>query len=449
MKKIFFLAGEASGDALGGRLIEELKSRYPQAELKGVGGSYMAQAGLDVVLPSDKLAVMGIWEIIGNFMRLKKIHNDLLLQIEDFAPDAIVTIDFPDFNFLLGKALKKRGKVQAKHIHYVAPSVWAWRPKRAEYVSRFLDGIMCLFPFEPDYFRKHNLPSAFVGHSLVEEAPEKPDGAAFRENVSIPQDVKTMGILFGSRMRELSANGDTFKDVVRMVQETHPDIHIIVPTVPHLEYEVLKIVEDLDLPVYVVAKPEQKWSAFAACDVALAVSGTVGLELTYAGVPHVIAYKTSPVTWAMIKLLVKVKYAHLVNILLDGDFIPEFLQSKCKPLDIGEAVLDLLEKPETAIKQKDASMKIRHLIGAYDEKSPSSKAVDFIEQVVAESVTAPVLKEATVKQKAPEAVPASSDVKPPKVQSQSKAPVHKVQEKEGESPAVLILKKIWVFLRNL
>ena len=438
MKKIFFLAGEAAGDALGGRLIEEIKLRYPQAELKGVGGSYMAQAGLDVVLPSDKLAVMGIWEIIGNFMRLKKIHDDLLLQIEDFAPDAIVTIDFPDFNFLLGKALKKRGKVQAKHIHYVAPSVWAWRPKRAEYVSRFLDGIMCLFPFEPDYFRRHNLPATFVGHSLVEEVPKKFDGRAFRDNLNIPHDAKTMGILFGSRMRELSANGEIFKDVVRMVQEAHPNIHIIVPTVPHLEYEVHKMVEDLESQIYVVVKPEQKWSAFAACDVALAVSGTVGLELTYAGVPHVIAYKTSPVTWAMIKLLVKVKYAHLVNILLDGDFIPEFLQGKCKPLDIGEEVLDLLEKPESAVKQKDASMKIRNLIGAYDEKSPSSKAADFIEQVVADQIVAPQgIKEFSFQDK------------PSKVLTKKKTPVHQIQDQDGESSAILIIKKIWVFLRNL
>jgi len=386
MKKIFLLAGEASGDDLGGRLIEEVKARYPEAELKGVGGSSMAEAGMEVVLPSDKLAVMGIWEIVGNLWRLRKLHKELLQTIEAFEPDAVITIDFPDFNFLLGRALKVRGTFKGKLIHYVAPSVWAWRPGRAKFVSGFLDGIMCLFPFEPKYFKAHGLPAEFVGHSLVEEKPEDGDAMRFRKEFGIDEDTPTMGLLFGSRVKELESLSSTLVDVANMVRESHPDIRFIIPTLPHLEYEVLKIVEKLNAPAYVVPQASKKWDAFAACDVAVAVSGTVGMELSYCGVPHVIAYKTSPLTWLAIKYLVKVRHAHLVNILLDGDYVPEFLQSKSDPLSIGHAVLDLLEKPDKRTRQKDASLKIRNLIGAYDDLRPSQKAVNFIESVVSGKV---------------------------------------------------------------
>lgn len=456
MKKIFFLAGEASGDVLGSRLIKEIKARYPDSVLQGVGGHLMEEEGLDIVLPSDKLSVMGIWEIVGNFMRLRKIHQDLVQQIEEFNPDAVVTIDFPDFNFLLGSALKKRGQWKGKHIHYVAPSVWAWRPGRAKAVARFLDGIMCLFPFEPKYFEAHGLASKFIGHSLVEEDPDQGDGDGFRQTYGIPEDAEILGLLFGSRHKELKNMSKTLIDVALMVHETHPNVHLVVPTLPHLEYEVLKLVQGLPMPVYVVAKAERKWDAFAACDAAVAVSGTVGLELTYAGVPHVIAYKTSLLTWGILKLLVKVKYAHLVNILLGKMVVPEFLQKECDALKIGEQVLDLMEvQLGGSVPQKEAGMRLRGMIGAYDAKTPSQKGVDFIEGIVQGAIAAPVISKGHAVKAGNQSKSAlgsdkeSTSKDAPHKEKNKKKNVHQVRKTDGELPAVLMMKKIWVFLRNL
>ncbi len=446
MKKLFLLAGEASGDVLGARLIKEIKARYPNVELRGVGGHLMEEEGLDIVVPSDSLSVMGIWEIIGNFARLKKIHGNLVEDIEAFDPDAVITIDFPDFNFLLGRALKKRGKTKAKLVHYVAPSVWAWRPGRAKAVAGFLDGIMCLFPFEPKYFEAHGLHSKFVGHPLVADKPDHGDGAAFRARHDIPEDAKVIGLFLGSRQAELKMMSRTLKDVVFMVRDSHPDVHVVVPTLPHLEFEVLKLMEGVDVPVYVVPSSKHKWDAFAACDAALAVSGTVGLELSYCGIPHVIAYKASIPTWLIIKMLVRVKYAHLVNILLEGDYVPEFLQFQCDSMKIGHAVLDLLEEDtsKSLARQKEASLKIRGLIGAYDKKLPSQKAVDFIEAVVEERVEAMPVSKAKTRVE----VGAGDKIS---MQETSKPAVKKV-EKDGdkeEPPYLAVLKKLWAFLRAL
>jgi lipid-A-disaccharide synthase len=375
-KKIFVIAGEASGDALGANLMRALKAQSKEPiEFRGIGGPKMEAEGLDSLLPMEDLCVMGIWEVIWQLPRLINIVKGLVSEIEDYNPDAVVTIDLPDLNFQVASRVAKSNKTNPKLIHYVAPSVWAWRPKRADRIANFLDGVMCLLPFEPKYFLK--LRADYVGHPIIEIAHEG-DGDKFREARGIPKDVKTLGVFFGSRTAEVKANRDVLKGVASLVHEIHPNLHLIVPTLPGLEYEVLKICDELEMPSQTVTDIDAKWDAFAACDVAVAVSGTVGLELAFAKVPHVIVYKTHPMTWAVMKALVKSQYAHLVNIVLGRPVIPEYLQGKADAVNVGKAVLRLYKSEEARKAQADAAQELRKALGSDDPRTPSVRAADFV-----------------------------------------------------------------------
>lgn len=378
-KKIFLIAGEASGDALGASLMRALKLRAgADIELIGVGGPEMESEGLESLLPMAELTVMGIWEAVSHLPRLIKLRNGLVEEIEKQEPDAVVTIDFPDFNFQVASQLKKRGKSKAKLVHYVAPTVWAWRPGRAKIVSAFLDGMLCLFPFEPDHFKPHGLDAVFVGHPLIENKIHKDQGMAFRRELGIPDGAKTLGVLFGSREEEFKKMADTLRDTMEVLLEKYGDIHIIIPTLKHMEYNVAKAIEGIKASVYVVSEPGKKWKAFAACDVALAVSGTAGLELAYLGIPHVVVYKMHPVSALLARFLVKVKYAHLANILLEKRVVPEFLQSQCEPIRIAAPLLKMLKNTEEGQKQITELSKVRELLVTPDGKTPSENAAEFV-----------------------------------------------------------------------
>jgi lipid-A-disaccharide synthase len=375
-KRIFLIAGEPSGDALGAALMQGLKAQSQEpVEFRGIGGDKMKAEGLQSLLPMEDLCVIGIWEVIWQLRRLMKIIHGLVEEIEEFDPHALVTIDLPDLNFQVASKIRKRGKTNAKLIHYVAPSVWAWRKKRADKISKFLDGVMCLLPFEPQYFPK--IKAEFVGHPLV-ELYRQGDGDSFRRARNISPETKTLGLLFGSRMSEFKTHSELLKKAASMLVEIYPDMQLIVPTLPALEYEAMSLAPELPAPACIVSNVNLKWDAFAACDVAVAVSGTVGLELAFAKVPHIIVYKTHPITWAIMKLLVKVKYAHLANILLEKPVIPEFLQNKAQPIPIGKALLKLYKVEEARAKQAEVTQTLRDMLGGNDARTPSVRAADFV-----------------------------------------------------------------------
>ncbi|MCB1562340.1 MAG: lipid-A-disaccharide synthase [Alphaproteobacteria bacterium] len=387
-KKIFLIAGEASGDSLGASLIHALRTKMPENSIgfKGVGGPAMEKEGLNSLLSMKEMTVMGLWEAVSHLPRLFKLRTAIVNEIERYDPDVVITIDFPDFNFQVASLLKKRGISRAKLVHYVAPTVWAWRPGRAKRISAFLDGLLCLFPFEPDYFKPHGLDAVFAGHPLIEHKVQKEDALTLKEALGIPLDTPTIGLFFGSREEEIKKMGDVLRDTVVILLEQYPDIQIIVPTLPHLEFEVLQRLEGLEGDVYVIKDQERKWEAFMACDVALAVSGTVGLELAYVGIPHVIAYKMHPLSWLLVRLLVKVKHAHLANILLGRTVVPEFLQKNCHPVKIAQPLLKMLKDGQARQKQIDALSGIKGLLTAESGKLPSESAADFILKIMADEV---------------------------------------------------------------
>lgn len=382
--KFFFIVGEDSGDSLAAPLIRALHNKHgaENAQCLGVGGPLMKAAGFNELLPMDQISVIGIWEVLPKIPQLLKINKAIVEEIEKQQPDAVITVDFPDFNFMIAKSLKKRGIYKGKIIHYVAPSVWAWRPERAKKISEFLDGIMCLFPMELEYFTKHGLKAEHVGHPLIASGADQADGQEFREANEIPDDKKTIGLFFGSRESEFKHLSPTLKEATLMIHEVDEDIEIIAPTIPKLEYDIQKIMQDYPLQTYVTSNPAHKWQAFKACDVAIAVSGTVALELAYAGVPHIITYKINPVTALILKFMVKVKHAHLANILLEKEVVPEYLQGQCTSENIAQAVLSLLKDSKKREEQVESFKGLGSLLGTKYQQYPSQRAADFIDSVI-------------------------------------------------------------------
>jgi lipid-A-disaccharide synthase len=376
MTHITIIAGEPSGDFLGAKLIAALKT---QAEIKlsGVGGPQMKSEGLESLFPYEDLAVMGVAEVLPKLPLLISRIRQTVKHVVESKPDVVVTIDSPDFSFRVAKAVKKQMDAAApKIIHYVAPTVWAWREGRAAKISKFLDGLICLFDFEPLYFEPYNLKAVAVGHPLVEGTAMHASGARFREEWGIGGREPIIGVLFGSRKGELKKTGRILREAAFSVaQRIGSNVHIVAPTLPHVKKEVFDLLKDAPCAIHITDDAAEKFDAFRAMDVALAVSGTVGLELAALQVPHVIAYKANAVTAAIVRRLVKVRHAHLANIMAGEEIVPEFLQENAKPEAIADKAFDLFLAPGA---QKDAMAGIAARLGFGEEKTPSEKAADFI-----------------------------------------------------------------------
>lgn len=378
-KRFFLVAGEASGDALGGSLMKGLKGQgVPEGNFLGVGGDAMKLEGLDSLLPMDELCVMGLWEIAGHLPRLLKLIQGLVEEIEKSKPDYVITIDLPDFNFQLAKRLKSRGIYKGKVIHYVAPSVWAWRPKRAENIAKFLDGLMCLFPFEPPFFEKHGLTTQYVGHPLIEIDKSVLNPAKFKADRDISEDATCIGLFLGSRAQEIKTHKKAFTETLEVLDEQIDELEVIIPTLPNLEFDLREELQDVEFEKHIVPAVDQKWEAFAACDLALAVSGTVGLELAYMNVPHVIGYKANPITAMIVKSMIKIEHVHLANILLEEEAVPEFLQGKCNVQFLARGLLRLDKKAEEREKQHEAFKKLHDRLQLPDGQMPSAAAAQFV-----------------------------------------------------------------------
>jgi lipid-A-disaccharide synthase len=337
---IYLVAGEASGDRLGARLMEALRAETDGAvRFRGVGGAMMAAEGLASLFPIADLAVMGFAEVLPRLPRILRRIRETANDAMAARPAAIVTIDSPDFTLRVAKRLSGQG---IPLIHYVAPSVWAWKPGRARKIAAYLDRLMTLLPFEPPYFTREGLAADFVGHPVLESGADRGDGAGFRARHGIDPAATLLILLPGSRAGEISHILPILRATVAQLAAMRPNLRLVVPTVDHVEHMVRSALADWALPTLVVTGEREKFDAFAAADAAIAASGTVSLELALAGTPSVIVYRANPLTAAIAKRLVKVKYASLANILLDSEIVPEFLQEECRPERIAATVNNLL-----------------------------------------------------------------------------------------------------------
>ncbi|MBX2830985.1 MAG: lipid-A-disaccharide synthase [Rhodospirillales bacterium] len=375
--KIMLVAGEASGDQLGGRLMAAIKAQEPNTHFIGVGGPRMEREGLTSLFPMNEMSVMGLTEVIPHIPHLLK----RISQTADFAkkqkPDAVVTIDAPDFSFRVGKKLKGKG---IPLIHYVAPSVWAWREGRAKKIAGFLDHLLALLPFEPPYFEKEGLPTTFIGHSAVEERHDG-DQQRFRTQHGLTADKKLLAVLPGSRNSEVKRLLPVFRQVIDALAAKYPDARIVVPTVSKVADTVTAEMKDWPLDPIIVATDQERHDAFAAANCALAASGTVSLELAIAGVPHVIAYQVNAVTGWIAKRLIKIDTVTIVNLVLGRKLIPEFLQENCQAENI-IPVLDGLLGDAPARAAQEAGFETACKMLGFGDRAPSEKAAEQILKII-------------------------------------------------------------------
>lgn len=331
-KNIFILAGESSGDLLGGRLMSEIRHHAPSPiHFTGVGGETMIAAGLNPLFPMKELSVMGFFEVIKHLPQILKRHQNIIDHIKTTKPDLIVSIDIPDTSFRIAKKIKD---LSIPHIHYIPPTVWAWREKRAKKIAKLIDHLLCILPFEPPYFEKYGLGCTFVGHMVTELGIENISRETFRKKHNISPDTPLLCMLPGSRVSEIQRMLPVFKETAEMLVKIYPQLQIVLPLAENVKDLALSMLDDFSIPIIAVNSQQEKYEAMRACNVALATSGTVNLELSMAQVPYVIGYKMNPLTAWLAKKVVKVKYMTMTNIILDSPAIPEFFQNDCTPEDL-------------------------------------------------------------------------------------------------------------------
>jgi len=348
---IWLIAGEPSGDLIGARLIAALKQKTGgRLCIAGVGGEAMQAEGLDTLFPISDIAVMGLIEIIPRIPLIKRRMRETIAAIKRDKPVMVVSIDVPGFCFDVWKGLRS---ADIPLVHYVAPTVWAWRPDRAKKFAAELDHLMALLPFEPPYFEREGLDCTFVGHPVLEGGADAGDGTAFRVAHNIDVGATAICVLPGSRRGELRKLAGVFREAAVSIVERHPDTVFVFPTVPYLKDHVTDLAKDWPGKTVVVASIAEKFDAMQSCDVAMAASGTVSLELAMGQVPHLIAYRMNRLTIKIVKMLhgMKQKYANLVNILLDREVIPEFIQERCRSDLIAAKILELLDQPAARDRQ--------------------------------------------------------------------------------------------------
>jgi len=377
---IYLVAGEPSGDLLGARLMASLKAKLGQGGIRfaGVGGPEMISEGLESLFPMSELSVMGLTEILPHLPHFIRRIDQCVGDVQVTRPDVLITIDSPGFCFRVARRLRGQG---IPLVHYVAPSVWAWRPGRAKKVAAFLDHLLALLPFEPPYFERVGLPTTFVGHPVVEGGAVDGDGAAFRARHAIGAGVSLLSVLPGSRNSEISRLLPVFGDAVSILAAAHPDLRVVVPTVAPLRDKVIEATKDWPCGVIVVNGTKEKFDAFAASDLALAASGTVALELAMSGTPAVVAYKVNLLTAWVAGMLIKTPYVNLINIILGRPVVPEFLQKDCRADLLGRALSDLLQDKELANKQIAAANEALIQLGR-GGPSPSDRAADVIFSII-------------------------------------------------------------------
>jgi lipid-A-disaccharide synthase len=335
----------------------------------------MIEQGLQSLFPMADLSVMGITEVLASLPKILKRMRYTIQYILDKQPDIVVTIDSPDFGLRVAKKVKSQNSM-LKCIHYVAPTVWAWREGRAKKMARYLDAVLCLFPFEPPFFEKYSLPAHFVGHPLASTIPtfSKDEKNAFCEGLGLDIDKPIMCVLPGSRRSEIAHLLPVFAETCRHLKAENPDIQFIIPTLSDFTSDIENVFLSLRGKIIVPMNDHEKHLAFALSDVALHASGTVALELALCGTPMVTAYKVSTVSAFIGRMLVKTRFANLVNVLLKREVIRERLQESCVPLVLAHDVETLLTDPEIYGAQKQAITSLRGMLQAHENMTGEAAA---------------------------------------------------------------------------
>jgi len=348
---VYVIAGEASGDVLGARLIAAMRRRRPDLTFAGVGGPRMAEQGVASLFPMQEIALMGFVEVLPRVLQVRRRIAQTVDDIARLRPAAVVTIDIPGFAM---RVLKRIAPLGIARVHYVAPTVWAWRPGRVRRYPGLFDDLLCLLPFEPEFFHAHGVPARFVGHPVLESGADRGDAARFRARHDIPPDATLLTVMPGSRRHEIKRLPPIFGAALRQLSTAIPGLVPVVPVASPVADAVRAATAEWTPRPILVTDEDDKHDAFAASAAALVKSGTSTLEVAMAGKPMVVAYRGNALTVAIIRRLVRVRFASILNLLPDREIVPELLQENCTPERIVATLLPLLTDPQAARAQCDA-----------------------------------------------------------------------------------------------
>ena len=372
------VAGEPSGDLLAGLLLGGLRQRWPQLQAFGIGGPKMAAQGFEAWWPHDKLAVRGYVEVLSHYREISGIRNQLAERLLADPPDVFIGVDAPDFNLDLEVRLKAKG---VRTVHFISPSVWAWRAKRIEKIHLAVDHMLCVFPFEPALYAKHGVAATYVGHPLADAIALEPPRTAARAALGIGEAEVLVALLPGSRKSEIQYIAPRILQAAREMHKLRPDLRFVVPVVPGLRHAVEPLRRQYANDVPVELLDGRAHEALAACDVALVASGTATLEAALFKRPMVICYTMHALSWQMMKRMKLQPWVGLPNILLNDHAVPELVQGDATPERLAHATLAWLDDP-----QRTAQLVERfHALHLQLRCNTAKAATDAIEAVLAKT----------------------------------------------------------------
>ncbi len=375
--RIGLVAGEASGDRLGAGLIKAIQAQRPDTRFEGVGGPLMLAAGLQSLFPMEPLSVMGLIEPLKNLPTLLRIRGSLKKHFIAQPPDIFIGIDAPDFNLGLELKLRRQGITT---MHYVSPSVWAWRQKRIKKIARAVDHMLTLLPFEADFYTEHKVPVTFVGHPLADDLPMDPEGARARAELNLgAPSAPVLALLPGSRRGEVAQLGRLFLETARRCREVMPDLTFVLPAANAARRQQIDLLmmEFADLPVTVL--DGQSHAAMAAADVVLLASGTTALEAMLLKKPMVVSYRTGWLTHAIISRMLKVPYVSLPNLLAGEELVPELLQDAATVKNLSERLMAIFQHPREGEALKEKFYQLHEQLRCNASYKASAAVLDLIQ----------------------------------------------------------------------
>lgn len=375
---IAIVAGELSGDILGARLIKALRQHYPDAVFQGIGGEQMQAQGFESLWPLEKLSVMGLVEVVKHLPELLAIQKQLYRHFSRQKPAVFIGIDAPDFNLRLEQRLRQQ---HIPTVHYVSPTVWAWRRRRVKKIAKAVDLMLTLFPFEAAFYQDHNIPVSYVGHPLADEIPLTDQQSQARQSLSLEntRHRPILALLPGSRFKEVQLLAPLFIDAAQQLKQRFPDLNVLIPApTARIQNNLTQFLNSTDLSITLIAG--QSRNVIGAADIVLMASGTATLEALLLGRPMVVAYRLAPLTAWIAKRLVKAPYFALPNLLAKKALVPEFFQQAATAKALAEALTTLLDDVEQRSGLQQEFQKIHQQLRRNASEQAAGAIIEMLKQ---------------------------------------------------------------------
>ena len=376
MKEIMIVAGEASGDMHGAKLVSAMRTIDPDLKFTGVGSNELRSKGVEIIFEASRISVVGLFEVFFHLHDIRMALRTLTAKMKEIKPKLLILIDFPDFNLILAKKAKKLG---VPVFYYISPQVWAWRSGRVKKISKLVNQLAVILPFEKDFYINRGMEHVeFVGHPLVDSVSSSISKKEFRDQHNILDDTVVVGILPGSRKKEIHSILHHFINTAHLISNKQKVLFVLI-LAPTVHKEDLTIVQDAVKELQLIVTSSSRYDVMSSCDLVMAASGTVTLELAILNVPMVVAYRISPLTYFLGRRLIKVKYASLVNLVAGREVVTELLQEDFTPENLCDALIEIWPKSEKNLQMRQDLEKVSALLGT---KGASANAARLALKVV-------------------------------------------------------------------